>query len=46
MRWSADFSDSERDRGFDLILRDAFLALRLGWITLAEAELPVHRKPA
>jgi hypothetical protein len=32
MRWCADFSDSERDRGFDLTLRlrDAFLELGLG----------------
>jgi hypothetical protein len=39
MRWHADLSDTDWDRGFDLTvrLRDAFLELRLGWITVAEA---------
>jgi len=38
MRWYADLSDTDWDRGFDLTLRlrDAFLTLRLGWITIAE----------
>jgi len=37
MRWCADLSDTDWDRGFDLTLRlrDAFVALRLGWITFA-----------
>jgi len=39
MRWYADLSDTDWDRGFDLTLRlrDAFLALRLGLIIIAEA---------
>jgi hypothetical protein len=39
MRWYADPSDTDWDRGFDLTLRlrDAFAALRLGWISIAEA---------
>jgi hypothetical protein len=39
MRWYADLSDTDWDCGFDLTLRlrDAFVALRLGWISIAEA---------